>query len=158
MWKQEDNHKRNCFHVGRGLLLFSVLLMLTLVGLTAVDAQEGSLQEADELTQQVIQLYQQGHYDEAIPLAERVLAIREETQGKTHPSTALALNYLATLYQAQGQYANAEPLAQRALRIVEAALGPTHPEVAINLKNLSYLYRKQEKYRDAEPLYQRALR
>ena len=48
----------------------------------------------------------------------------------TTPTSALALNNLAALYQAQGRYAEAEPLYQRALAIREKALGPDHPDVA----------------------------
>lgn len=39
--------------------------------------QSEQLQEAERLNQQVGQFYQQGKYNEAIPLAEKALAIRE---------------------------------------------------------------------------------
>jgi hypothetical protein len=38
-----------------------------------------SLFEANDLNQQVIQLYKQGRYSEAIPLAQRTLTILEST-------------------------------------------------------------------------------
>nr|NCS30880.1 tetratricopeptide repeat protein [Microcystis aeruginosa F13-15] len=69
-----------------------------------------ALAEAERLTRQVIQLYQQGKYNEAIPLAEQALAIRKQQLGDNHPSTATSLNNLAALYESQGRYSEAEPL------------------------------------------------
>jgi Tetratricopeptide repeat len=56
---------------------------------------------ADQLNQQVIKLYNQGKYEEAIPLAKRILAIREKILGENHPSFAASLNNLALLYDSQ---------------------------------------------------------
>ncbi len=67
-------------------------------------AQSSELQEAERLNQQVIQLYQQGNYPEAISLAEKVLAIYEKALGSDHPDVAKSLNNLATLYNLRGNY------------------------------------------------------
>ena len=40
-----------------------------------------ALAQAEQLNQQLIELYQQGRYTEAIPLAEKALAIREKVLG-----------------------------------------------------------------------------
>ncbi len=48
--------------------------------------------EAQRLDQQMSQLYLAGRYDEAIPLAERVIAILERTSAKEHPDTAKAVS------------------------------------------------------------------
>ncbi|MGF1602811.1 MAG: CHAT domain-containing protein, partial [Thermosynechococcaceae cyanobacterium] len=109
------------------------------------------------LNEQVIQLYQQGRYSEAIPIAQRSLSIWEKALGPDHPDVAVSLNNLAELYRTQGQYSKAEPLHQRALSIREKALGPDHPDVAQSLNNLASLYDSQGQYSKAEPLYQRAL-
>ena len=85
--------------------------------------------EAASLNQQVIQLYKQGRYSEAIPLAQRLLTISEPL-GPDHPDVANSLNILGVLYRFQGRYAEAEPLLKRALSIREKALGPDHPDVA----------------------------
>jgi tetratricopeptide (TPR) repeat protein len=113
--------------------------------------------DPDVLNRQVLKLYQQGKYQEAIPLAKRLLAMEKGTLGPNHPDTATSLNNLALLYDAQGRYAEAEPLFQQALAIREKALGPKHPDVAANLNNLAALYDSQGRYAEAEPLYQRAL-
>ena len=116
-----------------------------------------SLFEANDLNQQVIQLYNQGRYSEATPLAQRTLTIREKALGPDHSEVAAALNNLAELYRVQGRYADAESLHKRALTIREQALGPDHPDVALSLNNLAGIYQAQGRYADAEPLYKRSL-
>jgi CHAT domain-containing protein len=123
----------------------------------ATDADQ-TLARAEQLNQQVIELYRAGRYGEAIPLATEALQIRETALGPEHPDVAQSLNNLAELYRLQGNYIAAEPLYQRALRIRETALGPDHPWVAFSLNNLASLYRVQGNYGAAEPLIQRALR
>ena len=119
--------------------------------------QSVALKEAEDLNQKAFQLYNEGKYSAAIPLAERALAIREKVLGKEHPDVANSLNNLALTYKLQGNYQQAEPLLQRALAIYEKVLGKEHPDVANSLNNLANLYQDQGNYQQAEPLYQRAL-
>ena len=119
--------------------------------------QRAALKEATELNQQVDRLYKEGKYSTAIPLAERVLLIREKVLGKEHPDVAQSLNNLALLYRTQGNYQKAEPLYQRSLLIWEKVLGKEHPNVAASLNNLAALYYTQGNYQKAEPLFQRSL-
>jgi len=46
-----------------------------------------------------------GKYSEAIPLAQRVLAVRERALGPNHVGVAAALNDLANLYASDARYA-----------------------------------------------------
>ncbi len=62
-------------------------------------------------------LYAQGRYNEALPIAETVLRLGEQKFGPDHPTTAALLNDVGTLYKAQGRYAEAESLYRRALAI-----------------------------------------
>jgi len=119
--------------------------------------RSAALKEAEELNKQVIQLYSQGKYGEAIAIAQRILAIREKALGTDHPDVAISLNNLAELYRAQGIYQAAEPLYKRSLAILEKALGSEHPNVATSLNNLAGLYESQGNYPSAEPLYKRSL-
>jgi tetratricopeptide (TPR) repeat protein len=96
--------------------------------------------EAAALEKRVGELNRAGKFSEAIPLAQRVLAIRENALGPDHPYVAGSLNWLASLYQDQGRYATAEPLYKRSLAIREKALGPDHPDVAQSLTSLASLY------------------
>jgi len=119
--------------------------------------QQADLGKAEALNRQVMQLLNQGRYGEAIPLAQRALAIREQALGPEHPDVATSLNNLAYLYKTLGDYPKAEPLYQRALAIQEKALGPEHPDVALSLNNLAEFYRALGDYANAMPLLQRAL-
>jgi CHAT domain-containing protein/Tfp pilus assembly protein PilF len=123
---------------------------------------------ASVLIAKVLQLSQAGKYSEAIPLAQRALAIREKALGPDHPDVAASLNTLANLYVKQGRYADAEPLTKRALAIREKAFGPDHPNVATPpaaaqnddpaaLSAKAAQLSQQGKYLEAIPLAQQAL-
>jgi tetratricopeptide (TPR) repeat protein len=98
-----------------------------------------------------------GSYDEARPLLERALAIRERVLGADHPDTAWSLSNLASLLRAQGVYGEARPLLERALAIREQVLRPDHPDVAQSLNSLGELLRMQRAYGEAGSLLERAL-
>jgi tetratricopeptide (TPR) repeat protein len=134
--------------------LTAFLLLLSVV---PASAQENTAAEADQLDKRVVELYQQGKYAEAVPLAQRAAEIHKRVLGEDHPGYATSLNNLALVYKAQGKYAEAEPLYKRSLAIREKVLGPDHPNVATSLNNLAGLYADQGKYAEAEPLYQRSL-
>jgi esterase/lipase superfamily enzyme/Tfp pilus assembly protein PilF len=102
-------------------------------------------------------LDERARYEEALPLYERALAIKEKELGAEHPDTARGLNNLAVLYFKQGEYAKAFPLQERALAIREKKLGADDPDTAQSLNNLAELYREQREYAKALPLYVRAL-
>jgi CHAT domain-containing protein len=115
------------------------------------------LGEASRLNKLVAKLHRERKFGEAVPVAERVLALREKALGPMHPDVATSLNNLALLYKAQGAYGKAEPLHIRALDIREKVLGPMHPDVATSLSSLAVLYQDQGAYLKAEPLDIRAL-
>ncbi len=142
------------------LLLFTgVKVALPAAGQTLTSPttlENVELAEAKQLNRQVIKLYNEGKYKEAIPLAKRVLAIREKILGKDHSSVATSLNNLALLYDSKGEYSLVESLYQRAIAIDENALGKDHP-FTNSLNNLAAFYVAQGKYMQAEPLFQRAL-
>ncbi|UCJ13314.1 MAG: tetratricopeptide repeat protein [Phormidium sp. PBR-2020] len=131
---------------------------LTVRPATAADAEEMRvLDEAHHLNQRVLQLLGEGRYEDAMPLAQQALEIRETILGETHPDVAQSLNNLARLYWNQGNPSAAEPLLRRALDIWETSLGESHLDVAQSLNNLAQLYREQRNYAAAEPLYLHAL-
>jgi len=102
--------------------------------------------EYQHLIEKVIALYQQGKFQEAIPMAKKALSIAEKRFGPDHPDAAQSLNNLAELYRLQGRYDKAEPLYKRALGIREKTLGPDHPDTATSLSNLAALYHLQGRY------------
>src|SRR3954447_16004447 len=61
-----------------------------------------ALDEAARLDKAVDALYVKGKFQDATPLAEQSLALRERLLEPRHPDLAISLNNLARLYQAQG--------------------------------------------------------
>lgn len=120
-------------------------------------AQEAVSAEAEELNKKVIELYAQGRFDEALPMAKRLLLMLEQSVGPEHPEVASALNILGLLYREKQDFAHAEPLFIRALAINEKAHGPEHSGLATTLSNLAGLYQERGDYDQAEPLLQRAM-
>jgi MYXO-CTERM domain-containing protein len=113
--------------------------------------------EAERLSDEAAALKDQGRYAQAIPVAERALALWEKALGPDHPRVATALVNLAALYQRTGQIDRAEPLLLRAIAVDEKALGPGHPDLVIDLNNLAQVYRAKHDDARAEPLFRRAV-
>ncbi|MBR8833084.1 MAG: tetratricopeptide repeat protein [Stigonema ocellatum SAG 48.90 = DSM 106950] len=113
MSKQRPKPKSQVHHQLRWFFwLVSVTVAFSLVGNNPIVVtgqsqpsqqadQKAALEEAERLNQQVNQLYKEGKYSTAIPLAERALAIREKVLGKEHPEVATSLNNLALFYDTQ---------------------------------------------------------
>jgi len=142
----------------KSFIIIIVIVSLLLFGNISISpAQDADIKRAEQLRQQLIQLYKQKKFSDAVPIAREVLAIQEKILGKNHPRTVVTLNNLALLYKAMGDYSRAEPLYQRALAICEKTLGPNHHDTATTLNNLAVLYQAMGDYSRAEPLYQRAL-
>ena len=138
------------------------LAAIAVVGLVCgvVLAIAAHSQGQDDLTQlfaEVTRLHVQGKPAEAVPIAERAVAVARERHGEEHAEFGSALGWLAIIYQGQGRFAEAEPLHKRSLAIREKAWGPNHPNVGAALHNLAMLYREQGRYADAEPLMRRGL-
>jgi CHAT domain-containing protein/Tfp pilus assembly protein PilF len=135
--------------------LVAAVATLLCFGLSSGLAEKSN--QANKLEDKFLKLYDAGRYADAIPIAQRVLTIREKTLGRNHPDVAIALDNLANLYRLQGRYADAEPLLQRSLAIREQTLGHDDPDIAGSLLNLAALYLDQSRYADAEPLLQQSL-
>ncbi len=99
----------------------------------------------------------QKKYEEAEPLYQRALKIRERIHGAEALGIVPALHDLALLYVDQAKYAKAEPLYLRSLMIREKVHGSEHVDVAQSLYSVAYVLAKQAKYAEAEPLYLRSL-
>lgn len=112
---------------------------------------------ARELNHQVVTLFRLGKYEQALPLANQALALREAELGPDHIATGSSLNNLAEIYRKMGQFDQALPLYERAVGIAERAEGPEHPLTGGWSSNLAGLYRAKGLYEKALPLYQQAL-
>ena len=111
--------------------------------------------DAASLLAQVNQLYQEGKYAEATPLAERYAKVIQTRHGTESTEYALALNNLALLLQSMNRPADAELLYRRALTIDERSSGPEHTNVAVTLSNLALLLHAGSRLAEAEPLMRR---
>jgi tetratricopeptide (TPR) repeat protein len=109
-------------------------------GIATESERTEAVRELHRFSSEVDRLYQRGRYQEAVPLAQRAVAISDETLGPEHPDTARSLDNLALLYKLMGQYEEALPLFQRALAIWEKVRGPLDPDTATSLNNLAGLY------------------
>jgi len=83
--------------------------------------------------------YSQGKYNEAEPLYQQALALRQKLLNDDHPHVAQSLNNLAGLYYSQGKYNEAEPLYEQALNICEQRLGVDHPNTITVCDNFELL-------------------
>jgi CHAT domain-containing protein/Tfp pilus assembly protein PilF len=125
--------------------------------LRAATDTDRALHFARRQFEEALKLQSSGRFDEALPLAERVLEIRERLLGTEHDDVTAAIDELAGIYTDKGAYVKAEPLYRRALDIREKALGKDHPDTAESLHDLAILYYYQGKYEEAEPLLKRSL-
>jgi tetratricopeptide (TPR) repeat protein len=140
--------------IRRRCLIAAAAFTLTL---SLASLGRGASSEVGALNKRVLELLGAGKFAEAIPLAERELAMLEMVPGSYDPDVATALNNLGLLYRKQGRYTDAERLYKRALAMQRKALRPDYPDIAISLNNLAALYDQQGRYADAEPLYKRSL-
>jgi TonB family protein len=120
------------------LFIFSFLTLFTPVGAShsinaasppyysssAQDQRFGATEnrdpEGDAVSLEVIALYKQGRYDEALLRAQVALSAREKAFGKSHELYAAALYNLATIQLALTQHENARKSFEQTVKIQEA--------------------------------------
>lgn len=88
---------------------------------------QAEFEEAERLNASVKQLYAAGNYKEALPQAERVLALLEKVRGDEDPFVGGALHNLATLYLALKKFDKFEPVFERILARREKSRVATSP-------------------------------
>ncbi len=108
------------------------LVILVVVFLTAFDVraqgdvQSPELKEAEQLSAQVVKLYQTGKFDEALPLAERALTIREKVLGTENELVTAALRNLAEVQLAKKKNKEAEATYDRYLSVYGKVTGESN--------------------------------
>jgi len=137
-----------------------VSLALSVIG-PALKIQGPVLAQSDEelagLRRQIEQLRQAGKYADALPLAQRLVALTEQRFGPNHVTLAASLNTLAILHDDLGRLPDSEQAYKRTLAIIEKSLGPEHQNAGVTLGNLAILYQRQGRYGEAVPLATRSL-
>ncbi|MGO9171686.1 MAG: tetratricopeptide repeat protein [Rhodomicrobium sp.] len=114
--------------------------------------------ELDAIGDRAAALWKEGKYDDALHLAEQVVAGQKARYGDNSDEYATALVWLVDFLIPANRLAEAEPVMRRALKIDEAALGPNHPDVAIILNRMAKLLEGLEQYAESEQLRRRALK
>ena len=110
-----------------------------------------------ELNRRALELYDQGNYADAIPIAQEVVRLAESNFGPVHANVAASLTNLAMLYRAQWSLSKSEPILRRALDIWEKLVNPEDPRLIQPLANLANVYHSEAKYGLEEPLLKRTL-
>jgi len=110
------------------------------------------------LTEQGMQLYRAGKYEEALPLWERAKVLVEKEFSKENKTYAMSLNNLALIYFFTGNHAKAEAMYLEVKEIYVKYLDKYDPDYAQSLSNLALLYSEQGKYAKAETLFLEALK
>jgi len=98
-----------------------------------------------------------GLYEQAQPLQERALKIRQATLGGEDPEVAESLAGLGILVGRRGGFERSEALLRQALGIQEKVLGPDHPSAALTLKALGVAARYRGDWAEADTFYRKAL-
>jgi tetratricopeptide (TPR) repeat protein len=135
-------------------LLIFLLLSAEVFGQLTSSAEQ---QEVIKIAAQVKELYFQGKYKDALPLAKRGVAQTEKISGKEHQDVAIALDNLATIYLALEQLKDAESNYQRSLKIREKAQPADEVMIAVTFDKLSECSEELSDMPRAEKYLQRAL-
>lgn len=144
------------------LILFIVVTGLSITA--AGQDRRAQLAEAERLYEQALKLYGATRYAEALPLAERGLAILEKVHGQGHPATSPMLSVLASLYEdvlaslyeEMLDYPKAEQFYGRALINYMGSVGQDDPLVASAATGLGLFYINTGEFEKAEILLGRA--
>lgn len=105
------------------------------------DGKSAKLTEAIKLTVQVVKLHGQGKFDEALPLAEQVLKLREEAVGREHQLVGDAAKNLGAVYLAKGKSDKGKQFYLRALSIYEKNAAANNVNLIKLLDALGFLER-----------------
>ena len=115
------------------------------------------LAQATALTEQVVKLFEEGKYDDALPRAKRALEIREKLLPRTDPRISTSLSNLGEIYLVKRNYKAARPLFERLLQIQTEQFGPDDVNLADTLDRLAVLYYREGSAVKADEMDKRAL-
>jgi len=119
--------------------------------------QPPEIAEANHLSAQVVKLYREGKYDEALPLAKRDVELREKVLGPETQAVAASVFNLASLYLAKKNYHAAESLYQRSLAVYEKSFGKDNLKLYPVLENYALALFGDRNYPEAQKQLERAV-
>ena len=106
---------------------------------------------------QVVQIYQQGKYSEALALAEKAVALAERVLGKEHPDTLTSVNNLAVALSSPGPLRRGRAALPPRAGGLRARARQGASRHADKREQSRRALRRPGPLREAEPLYRRAL-
>jgi tetratricopeptide (TPR) repeat protein len=113
--------------------------------------------ERVEVNKQFRELFDAKRYAEALPLAERVVALTEEQYGKDDRALVNPLTNLGTVHYRLKDYPAAEKDYQRSVEILEATAGSTDRQLLRPLHGLGAAHFAESEYVDASVALKRAI-
>jgi tetratricopeptide (TPR) repeat protein len=125
--------------------------------LDAPPAAAQSNSQIDAALRGMLDAYHSGRGAEAVPLAERHLAMVQRRYGENHAKYGNALFWMAQIYSGQGRYLEAEPIIKLAIANVERTAPPGDNEIGNYYSSLAHLYELTGRVEEAEPLYKATL-
>lgn len=120
------------------------------------NSNSSELAESAKLTASVIQLFGEGKYKQALPLAKRALDIREKALNAGDNRLRAARINMAEIYLAVGQYDAARELFERIIRS-QAQIAPNEPPPADVLQRLALVEFGKGNLDKTEELYKKAV-
>lgn len=137
--------------------VLSVSYKVELVALREATPQESKLSEAQVLSYQAQNLNLATKYKEAITLAEKALAIREQVQGVDNPDISELLNILSTAYLRLSEWEKSETYCLRSIKIWEKLDGASSIKLTTPITNLASIALSKGALEKAEELNLRVI-
>jgi tetratricopeptide (TPR) repeat protein len=132
------------------------LILIFALGQASFDAGAQEQSELQPLKTKLDQLVASKNYIDAVPVAESIVAVIEETQLDSLELTT-ALEALAEIYEKADRSGDVEPVLKRIIAIRERLLGGQHPDLAKPLEALADHLNASGRQEDAADAYSRVL-
>jgi len=120
-------------------------------------ASTAEVAEESQLNTSLVELYKAGKFDQALPVARRLLELREKMFGPEDPVVGIALSNLAEIYRARKKYDEAQPLYRRSLGILERDPAANSQSLINVLEGLAEFAFAKRDYKGSSGLLARAL-
>ncbi len=98
-----------------------------------------------------------GETDQAAPLLEQALTLKQSLYAAPHPQIAEAFQHLGTLRHNQGRFEDAEQMYRQSLDMYHVLVGPSHPDIAQSMNRLGRMQLNKGNLAAADSLLTTAL-
>lgn len=132
-------------------------LIIAVLAVNATAQQSPDLDEADRLHVEVVQLFNEKKFKEALPLAKRTVELREKSLGLANEKTIASLKNLAATYSELNKHGDAAGTLERVLKAEETLHGATNIKLCDNLSKLGFARMKNDNLGGAIEAFKRNL-